>query len=429
MVKKAAFFLLILFLTLLIYISFFNRFQTDDYILAHHIKEAGNMHSFIETYNTWSGRYFSFLLAKNTSLIYNQYNFYPTAAPIFLLVTFFLGVRFLLKNFSGKEKITQKTLVFISVYFLLTFSLGEHLYWNSASKIYFFPFICYIYFLGFLLRDRKIPQTFNKFSQYLLVIIIIGSNEIIVVMTVVTLFLVYRESREKKILHLLLFSIILLIISFAAPGNFVRLNNSVDFSSKLKSILKLSIALPVLVLMKSLIAFPVFHLFFEKEIEKLNQSKISIHIIAAAVAGLMTIAFLGGGDTRTVDTFAIFLAIGLACILFKFKNVKKLAVFSLLIFLVPPVHLPPYKQHFFTFNYHYYEAIEDVISGDLQKFKSEIFEREKALQNSKEDSIVLEKIQHVPKSLYFSEIPSELNRNFINGQYEKYYHKKSVTTR
>jgi ABC-type iron transport system FetAB ATPase subunit len=52
------------------------------------------------------------------------------------------------------------------------------------------------------------------------------------------------------------------------------------------------------------------------------------------------------------------------------------------------------------------------------------------IQNSKEDSLKIDKIREVPKILYFDELSSaKEEKKYVNDQLEKYFNKKSIVVK
>ncbi len=430
MARKLSFGLLFIFLALLIFLSFFNRFQTDDFGLAHSVMQNGNWESFKETYLHWSGRYFSFFLAKNTSLLFYDFDFYPVFAPIFSIFFLIFAFRALLKTyFPEANNSLLKAVALASLYFLLTVNLGEHLYWSSAAKIYFFPFIYYLFFLVFL----KKMQENNKNSSLLLLIIlsfaIIGSNEIAAAMLIATIFLSFIQKKEKYSFILLGVSSIFFAAAFFAPGNFERMGDGgVTPLKRLTSGILLFGSLHVLAFVKGIVLLPIIHVIFEKELLKFSKDNKTLLFWLIPLTGILLISVLGASDERVTDAFLFFFVFLLSVFILRFKNLKKLAPISLLIILFPALSLPPYKEQFFTFNFHYYDAISDIVSCKMPQFKKEMQQREILLKNSKEDSVVLPKISYQPKTLYFSEIPDAGNKTFVNKQLEDFFDLKNVVT-
>ena len=267
MLKKISFTYLFLFLLMLIYIAFFNRFQSDDYILAAQQLKLGVVESIIYTYMNWSGRYFSFLFVKNTPLLYHSYDWHPVLLPILSVFALTAGFFFVFRAYFGGsiKSALIKAVVCTSVYFMLSFSLSEHLYWNSASKIYFFPFIYFLFFLVFYKKWLQTNGYIPHFIMYLLTFMIIGSNEIIAAIHTAIVFLLVLENRNRKSLYgLMVYCFVLIMVSFLAPGNRVRGGDELMIFQKIKSGILLFGALNVISFVKGIIIIPFLHLFLWK---------------------------------------------------------------------------------------------------------------------------------------------------------------------
>mgnify|MGYP003443137104 CR=1 FL=1 len=66
------------------------------------------------------------------------------------------------------------------------------------------------------------------------------------------------------------------------------------------------------------------------------------------------------------------------------------------------------------------------IKKKMQNFEKEIFQRHETLRNSKDEKVVLKPIKIIPKVLYFGELGTAENRNYVNQQLEAFYGKKEV---
>ncbi|PIE50327.1 MAG: hypothetical protein CSA38_03785 [Flavobacteriales bacterium] len=432
MLKKVSFMGLILFLGCLFFIAIFNRFQTDDYILAWMVEKFGLIGSVAETHTEWSGRYFSFTLAKLTSLTHHQYNVYPVLLPMISILLLYLGAFLLFRNYfqNSLAKSSSKALVFCALYFLLSLNIGEHLYWSAGAKIYLFPFIYLVFFLHFLTLNNRQNQWYYQLMMYILTFMIMGSNEIIAIIFCTALFFIqYSQKAYRK---LLFFGIIMLCISFLAPGNLIRMSGdkSMALGEDHKNPILIFGALNAISLVKALILVPFAHLFFSQELKKLNPIKALFPLITLSMVGILSVSVFGITAPRTSDTFLIFYFISLALLLFNRKNISHYAKFSIFLILLPPIKIPPHRN-FLQINYHFYTALSDIYQykTHLQGFKDEMKARENQLENSKSEDILLEKINNTPQTLYFEEIPGENNRSYINQQLERFYHKKSVYTK
>lgn len=431
MLKKLIFFILTLFIASLLYISFFNRFQTDDYFLAWNLMEFGALGSWIETYTQWSGRYFSFSLVKLTPLLFHQYDIYPTLSVIFSIFLLAWSSFLLLKNYFENtfKNSWIKSIVFCALYFLLSLNLGEHLYWNAGAKIYFFPFIYFLFFLHILYLNNRNGKWFYTFVLYFLTFVIIGSNEIIATMFCGTLFFIQRKQKIYR--SLFFFGILCMMFSFLAPGNFVRMGykNDISWLKKIATSIFIFGRASLFSLLKTLILVPIIHLFFGKDLHQLNKEKINFIILTLTFIGILVLSFLRAASLRTSDTFLIFYVFCVALFLFQKRNLQDWAWLSIIFILLPPIKISSYKKYFLEVNFNFSNAITDIYyrKKNLQGFKHEIKKREQYIENSVSDTILLSPIQNIPKTLYFQEVPNENYRNYINDQLEKYYDKKSVS--
>ena len=72
----------------LVYISFFNVYQTDDYIFSYTTHQLGLFNNIFDFYSRWGGRYFGYSLSMLNPVAYDQWGILPKVYPIFLLCSF-----------------------------------------------------------------------------------------------------------------------------------------------------------------------------------------------------------------------------------------------------------------------------------------------------------------------------------------------------
>ena len=75
----------------LVYISFFNVYQTDDFIFSYSTQKLGLFNNIFEFYSEWGGRYFGYSINMFNPVAYDERNILPKIYPVFLLISF-IGV-------------------------------------------------------------------------------------------------------------------------------------------------------------------------------------------------------------------------------------------------------------------------------------------------------------------------------------------------
>jgi hypothetical protein len=126
-VQNITLFLSVLLLIGLVYISFFNVYQTDDYIYSYGTKKLGFLGNVCDFYMHWGGRYFGYTINMLNPVSKDPLNILPKIYPVFLLTSFLaviiLNFR-LYFNYSFAEALKEPVIVFIYTVGLI--SLPEH---------------------------------------------------------------------------------------------------------------------------------------------------------------------------------------------------------------------------------------------------------------------------------------------------------------
>ncbi|WP_449400055.1 hypothetical protein [Chryseobacterium wanjuense] len=86
--KNILVFLSILLYIGLIYIAFFNVYQTDDYIYSYGTKKLGIMGNSLDFYKNWGGRYFGYTINTLNPISNDPENILPKIYPVLLFSTF-----------------------------------------------------------------------------------------------------------------------------------------------------------------------------------------------------------------------------------------------------------------------------------------------------------------------------------------------------
>ena len=135
------------------YFTFFNVYQTDDYIFSFFTRKFGFFGAACDLYLHWGGRYFGYSLNLLNPVALDSENLLPKIYPMLLMVLFITVVAVNFREFFGYSLADsfKKSFLFFFFYTVLLLSLPEHFFWITGSNIYFLPVI----FSGILLFCLK----------------------------------------------------------------------------------------------------------------------------------------------------------------------------------------------------------------------------------------------------------------------------------
>ncbi len=218
-------FLSIILIIGLVYIAFFNVYQTDDYIYAYTTKKFGILGNMQEFYMNWGGRYFGYTYNMFVPLSDDPENILPKIYPVILILSF-IGISTL--NFKEFFKYSWlqaiiKAFVLFFFYTVILTNISEHFFWFTGSNVYFLPVIL----SGFLLFFFKKYNDTGKIRWYNLILILIfilmGSNEILALILLGIIVYLNTQDGSIKARIMLIVALSGILISFLAPGNFLRM--------------------------------------------------------------------------------------------------------------------------------------------------------------------------------------------------------------
>lgn len=418
----------------LVYISFFNVYQTDDYIFSYTTHQLGLFNNIFDFYSRWGGRYFGYSLSMLNPVACDQWGILPKVYPIFLLCSFIavliLNINYYFK-FSVLESV-KKGFLFFFFYTVLLVSISEHYFWITGSNIYFLPFILsglLLYSIGqFHLSHRRS----YFYLSCLLIVLLMGSNEILALLLWGSLMMFYSQNKNKQNLALILLGTSFLLISFLAPGNFNRLVTSDEsFATKWFKRIAIMGANSTYIFIKIILVIPLFVKIFEEELSTVSKKvnlKTAGKMWLISFLPLIFVAFIFNTIGRQFESIMIFyLGTGAVVWMFLYEQIKKYWWISLIVIFLPSIDLFPPKYSNFNLNYNLNTIIEEVFQTNLHAYHTEIRERIETIENSKQDSLILPKIHHLPKVLYFEELPTiKEEGNYVNDQLQKYFDKKSI---
>lgn len=432
---KNFFFYLGIFVILgLCYISAYNLYQTDDYIIAYLVRKIGIIQNVKDCYFNWGGRYFSTLVSGCNTLPYTTNQILPKIYPI-IYISFFILLIAKNLNFYFKHQgfeLIKKTIVFSLIYFLSLSSLSENIFWFTASQVYFLPIILSLFLTYYIGKCYKTNVYIYKYLSFFFLILIIGCNEIIAMIWLGLSISILILKKDRFSIFFLIFAISCTTIIFIAPGNFQRLVPlEENLFMKIIRYSAFTVLNSIYIIVKITFLIPLILFYFSDELNYLKKhidkrKFIYIFIIPSVIlifTGLLQLA-----SERALDNLIFFtLLISSIYISFYFKTKSaSLILFCLFIFITSPFELYPKRLIYFKINYNIQNIYKEIFFNDLEAYNQEMQTRHLLLKNTKAMNILLKPIKNKPSVLYFEEIGASTKRNYINNQLEKFYNKKNV---
>jgi Family of unknown function (DUF6056) len=237
--KKIIIFLLLLTIVVgpfLILAFFCHPLPGDDFHFAMRALEIGHGGAVLESYLTWTGRYFLCWLLTFRTILHNS-TFAYQLLIFFLILSFpvilYFLINLLFKSIDKGHNILL-TLIITFIYFYDLPSQDEGLFWFTGAIAYQLPnvlcmfYIIVIFFITDKSSGNKIFNSLLGFIAILLIVMIAGCNEIsmAVLLTFNILLSInyfYIKSDKKYIILFLAFvSFITALIVYLAPGNNIR---------------------------------------------------------------------------------------------------------------------------------------------------------------------------------------------------------------
>ncbi|RKS96567.1 DUF6056 family protein [Chryseobacterium defluvii] len=417
----------------LMYISFFNVYQTDDYIYAYSSREHGIFGNMVNFYLKWGGRYFGYSINTLIPVSYDKKEILPKVYPIFLFFAF-LGVLVLnfrhYFNYSIKESLTKSFLLFF-FYTALLVSIPEHYFWISGSNIYFLPVILSGLLLYFLGKYQESKVKIWYWLSTLLIVVLMGSNEITALIITGLLLVFYFHKRSKETTVLLITASMFLFISFLAPGNFNRLGETT--SGIIKWVKRIGVfgANAVYIFIKAILLLPLFTKVFEKELQTIRKKinfKKALLVWLVSFLPLIFTGYILNTIGRQFESVLFFYFLSSSVILlFLYKEIKKYWWISGIIIFLPETHFFPDKYSNFNIDYNLNNIVNEIFYTDKRGYETEVNERINTIKETPKDSVLVDKIKNVPVILYFNEMaPVKEEKIYINDQLEKYFNKKYI---
>lgn len=447
-----SFFLLMIIPFIILFL--FNHPSADDFGLAVNTKLFGFLKAQINYYYTWTGKYFSNAVLSLSPLYFNSITGYKIFTLLLMLFFFYFLYKMIMEIAGSGFDNRHALLISLAVFFLYFYSMpsvAQSFYWLTASVVYQVGVLLIMLFVISFLRREKSDgwtKTFYAFISCLTLVMAIGSSEMAMTISVITAgLLLLRELLKKK--KPSLFMIILLVIGavacyvvVSAPGNKIREqmfpgNHQLFFSLGLsltlffKSLFAwmiMSPLIPVTVLM-----YPVLYKIAASSGRKFSftvNPLLCLLIVFICVYGLLFIPVWSIGKTPYSRTQNI--------IYFVFLLGWFYTVISLISFLIKKGKLkdkrfPLYANvvmlclilFFLVVKNNVRLAFTDVIRGTAIKYDIENNDRYDYIRNNANDSVSVEPIRTIPRSIFVSDVLPDGNDEF-NKKFAEYFNKKFI---
>lgn len=430
----------ILILSPIVFLSFYNYPSADDYSYGIALKESSFWDIQVRRYLDWTSRYFATAILTISPIGFGSIKYFG----VYTIVFFILNITSLSYFFKsiGIDSIKKNlflTFSFMSIYTCLLTSLVENYFWLAGSVTYYLPSIMMIYLLGSIINVYKYDKIKDKIILIVSVFIIGGCVEIYIGYTFIILALVniYHYLTTKRInsffltSNLISFMIICLVVF--SPGNSTReeltennlglvdllqmtfrklilLNFKYNiigliFMLSVLKILKISIKLPGILLLKIISAMVFFQL---------------IGIFVALYS--LKYYYPPRVENLLVFTSFVFILFIASKILELFNPQKELlyilsATACLSLFIIPKNSYQ--KQNNIALMYH------DIFCGKVLSYKRQVLEREQLLQNCKKECVIKPFI-NPPRSIMFKDVSSD-DKNYYNKSLAKFYNLDKVS--
>lgn len=226
-----------LFGMLVLALCYFNRFAVDDYFHIYTVSQKGITGAMLEGYNTFGGRWTSYLL---WGVVYTFYKTPLVTALYSFLVFLFFGfsIYLLFKKILTASNInTSKTflwlysLMFFALVFFASFGKGEIWFWIVSTAMYLNSLTAFVFIISLLLSPKN---NFITYSFIILFSIFIGgaaeTYAVLFLASILSLMIAKKFFRNgataaipySKLLTAFIFMGAAFTVSLAAPGNTIR---------------------------------------------------------------------------------------------------------------------------------------------------------------------------------------------------------------
>jgi len=430
---------------LLLVLSFYNHPSADDFNYSVNVRQYGLWGAQHYVYTTYNGRYFAAFLQHLDPLVQGSFLGYKLMS--FILIIFSLAsFYFVISTFFHKSGMIEKGyLVFLCFfcYILLMPSVAEAYYWVSGAYTYQTGNILTLFFIGLMVLYKSKPKKKYFILSALVLMALIGTNETsMLIIVMLLLFLnVLNYIRFKKVdsffLVLLMVAIVCSLVVFLAPGNTNRMaqTNHHQFMFSFKSAIEEAIdVLSNWWWIGAFILFTTYRITTDSLSEKtetrfesiyLNPFLVLLLLFGTVAAGFFTCYWSLGlyPPMRMINTIyfyfitgSLYTGICIAVMLKKSRiRIPDIPFSQMLVPLLLMVYVFKYQNNV-------NKAYTDLIDGTAHKYDEELMNRYHFLYTDDCKTCEVEKIKHIPKTLFFSGLDEKTDFTMAE-YYSKYFGK------
>ncbi|MFT4033523.1 MAG: hypothetical protein QM669_13975 [Siphonobacter sp.] len=444
-------FLLFLTVSPLLLLSLFNHpSAADDYCFAWYAREKGVLEATIIYYNGWSGRYFSNLLFHLTPLTLNwlwYFKVYPIMAISGSLASLYVFLKFFIR-----QSITTVFLIAAALFILYLLELSsyaESFYWITGSYPYLLPQLLTLFLVIALSRlYQSDTKKYLYFATiYLLIVIIIGTCEIFIILltglfgALIAYRLLFRGKLDFRLISFLVVSLICTYFVLESPGIKIRQaaeggGGTLPFAVEMSVI---SLARYFIKWLPLLTVFSIFWVYWLKDrlpTAKLFNDLFRIRPWFGWLSWLGIVPFLflpfffGKGmdvaPARVVNVVYFYFLIGFfynltvsLLWLYEHKDLR-IPMPSYLVMLAVATLPFLYLQ-----NTNFRMVISDLKNGTAARYDQQLTERDEQIRQSQADTIYVEPLHSIPKTLFVEDIQED--PGFLwNDCQARFYYKKAI---
>ncbi len=430
----------------------------DDFEYSEIAYKNGFFHSQYIWYVTWSGRFFSTaLLSSINPLIYRSILGYKVITLIFILL-FIVAVYYLVNEIaSDKISIKQKLICTLSFCYLFVFGLPAPelaLFWLASTVIYQLANIMMIVlaalFIRFLHNNKEDIGNGLITAVCLLIFAVEGSNEVSMLTTTIFFAAVFAGNyllTKKFDKHLFIFAsaaVASFLLVYLAPGNDFRLSTNPDSHNLIYSLKNSSVDLFKFIIYRiynlPLLIFTVLFISFYYKLlsgKKTEEIKLNISPVYSVLLYLMILfsgIFVSYWSLGTATPYRTLNVIYFIFLLGWFLNIMIIIKYLYAKGKLSLNSIPEYAfvllclAVFFSFMKETGSiklAYRDLISGQAQKFSSELNERYRNIYSDASDTVKIDSLSSIPKSFFYYDIGSDPEGKYNRLQSE-YFGKKAI---
>ncbi|WP_321425296.1 DUF6056 family protein [uncultured Bacteroides sp.] len=433
-------------------LSIYNNPAVDDYTYALRDTNRNIIEVVLNTYQNWSGRYFSTAIAQINPLTYHSltaYKIYPA-----ILIAIFCAAYFYFFKSIFKESLSRLKVLSISAFFILLFvlqapSVSEAFYWFSGYAAFTVPSILLIFLGALLIKERSL---FQQIIAIILAICITGGNEVsAVILFSFLLFINYifytnNQRINKRNGLLLIVTFVCIVIVILSPGNFIRAGGETTshnilwtFAGSILQSLSWFIIWGQALILASIIYIPLFGVKIAKSDNKQATSifhityrqYLTFFLLTLLIAHIPPLWGLGtvviGRIANVIYIFFLFSWFyGLQLIIN--KNIERIPIHNnrYYKFIYIAIFIAFLLNNVFNINNNIATSYVDLITGKAKNYDIELEKRNIIIQNNKSNRkiITLPLINNLPKTIYFKDISNDENY-WANRSYREYWNCKS----